>query len=79
MPQPKDRSPVPLPAYVDQKITDGLLDGYRYAQLPPQGEAWRRGLAALEQAAQEIHGGPFHNLPPKQQDALVAPNADTAI
>ena len=52
MPQPKDRPPVPLAAYVDQKITDGLLDGYRYAQMPPQGEAWRRGLAALDQAAE---------------------------
>lgn len=71
MPQPNDRLPVPLPAYVDQKITDGLLDGYRYVQLPPQGEAWQRGLAALEQAAEEIHGGPFHNLPPNQQDALL--------
>ena len=71
MPQPKHRLPVPLAAYVDQKITDGLLDGYRYAQLPPQGEAWRRGLTALEQAAAEIHGGPFHNLPPSQQDALL--------
>jgi hypothetical protein len=71
MPQPKDGLPVPLPAYVDQKITDGVQDGYRYAQLPPQGEAWRRGLAALEQAAKEIHGGPFHSLPPNQQDALL--------
>ena len=25
-----------------------LRDGYRYAELPPQGEAWRRGLAALD-------------------------------
>jgi hypothetical protein len=31
MPQPKDRPPVPLPACVDQKLADGLLDGYRYA------------------------------------------------
>src|SRR5665213_1680215 len=60
MPQPKDRPPVPLPSYVDQKMADGLLDGYRYAQLPPQGEAWRRGLGALDQAAEKAHGGPFH-------------------
>jgi hypothetical protein len=72
MPQPKDRPPVPLPAYVDQKITEGLLDGYRYAQLPPQGEAWRRGLAALEQAAEEIYGGSFRGLLPNQQDALLS-------
>src|SRR6185312_1104268 len=71
IPQPKDRAPVPLAAYVDQKITDRLLDGYRYAEMPPQGEAWRRGLAALDQAAREAHGSPFHTLPPDRQDRLL--------
>lgn len=71
MPQPKDRPPIPLPAYVDQKITDRLLDGYRYAQMPPQGEAWRRGLAALDDAAQEAHAGLFHALTNEQQDGLL--------
>lgn len=71
MPQPKDRPPVPLAAYVDQKITDRLLDGYRYAQLPPQGEAWQRGLAALEQSANDAHGCSFHDLPPEWQDMLL--------
>jgi hypothetical protein len=71
MPQPTDRPPVPLAAYVDQKITDRLLDGYRYTQMPPQGEAWQRGLAALEHAAERAHGRPFHGLPPEQQDGLL--------
>jgi hypothetical protein len=71
MPQPKDRPPVPLAAYVDQKITDRLLDGYRYAQLPPQGEAWQRGLAALEQSANDAYGCSFHDLPPEWQDMLL--------
>jgi hypothetical protein len=68
MPQPKERPPVPLAAYVDQKITDGMLDGFRYAQLPPQGEAWRRGLAGLNQAALHTHDEPFHGLPADLQD-----------
>jgi hypothetical protein len=71
VPQPTDRPPVPLAAYVDQKMADGMLDGYRYVQLPPQGEAWQRGLAALDQAAEEAHGGPFHTLPTEQQDELL--------
>ena len=71
MPQPKDRPPVPLAAFVDQKMTDRMLDGYRYAQLPPQGEAWQRGLAALDQAAETAHAGPFHSLAPDQQDSLL--------
>jgi hypothetical protein len=71
MPQPTDRPPVPLAAYVDQKIIDRLLDGYRYTHMPPQGEAWQRGLAALEHAAERAHGRPFHGLPPEQQDGLL--------
>jgi hypothetical protein len=71
VPQPKDRAPVLLPAYVDRKMADGMLDGFRYAQLPPQGEAWQRGLAALDQAAQDAQGAPFHALSAERQDELL--------
>ena len=71
MPQPADREPVPLPAYVDAKIFEKHLDGYRYATLPPQGEAWQRGLAALDQEVQDAHGARFHTLPAEAQDALL--------
>ncbi len=71
MPQPADRPKVPLPAYVDQKLADDVQDGYRYAELPPQGEAWRRGLKALEDAARTAFGGPFHTLLPERQDELL--------
>ncbi|HEY1943225.1 MAG TPA: gluconate 2-dehydrogenase subunit 3 family protein [Roseiarcus sp.] len=71
VPQPDDRPTVPLPIYVDQKMADDKLDGYRYAQLPPQGEAWRRGLAALDQHAQAARGLRFHELPASHQDELL--------
>jgi hypothetical protein len=71
LPQPSDRPPVPLPAYVDEKLLTGQLDGYRYAQLPPQAEAWRRGLAALEAEAQLACGAAFTHLQPAQQDELL--------
>ncbi len=71
MPQPADRPAVPLPAYVDAKITDKHLDGYRYATLPHQGEAWQRGLAAMDAEAQAANGGRFHTLPPDLQDGLI--------
>jgi hypothetical protein len=71
MPQPPDRPPVPLAAYVDQKMASGALDGYRYATLPPQDEAWRRGLAALEEAARTAHALGFADLSSQEQDALL--------
>ncbi len=71
MPQPGDRPKVPLPAYVDLKLADDIQDGYRYAVLPPQGEAWRRGLRALQEAAHFAFGGPFQSLLPERQDEIL--------
>jgi hypothetical protein len=71
MPQPADRPPVPLPAYVDQKMADNALDGYRYASLPHQGEAWRRGLAALDVESQGLHKAAFHEISAERQDELL--------
>lgn len=71
MPQPNDRPPIPLPAYVDLKMRKGLMDGYRFAAMPPQGDAWRRGLAALEAEAMGLHDSPFHGLSPERRDDLL--------
>jgi hypothetical protein len=71
MPQPTDRPKVPLPAYVDQKMADDIQDGYRYAFLPPQGEAWRLGLKALDEAARTAFGGAFHTLLGERQDEIL--------
>jgi hypothetical protein len=71
MPQPPDRPPVPLPAFVDAKLADNQLDGFRYHQLPEQSEAWRRGLAALDVEAQSRRGDRFHRLNASDQDDLL--------
>ena len=71
MPQPTDRPKVPLPVYVDQKIADDVQDGYRYAVLPPQDEAWRRGLKALDAEARSAFGAAFHTLLPERQDDIL--------
>jgi hypothetical protein len=71
LPQPPDRPKVPLPAYLDQRLAENVQDGFRYAVLPPQGEAWRRGLRALEEAAQASFGQAFSALPAERQDDLL--------
>jgi len=71
LPQPKDRAPVPLAAFLDAKLHHDTRDGYRYAALPPQREAWRIGLKALEAAAQATHQRAFDALQAEEQDALL--------
>ncbi len=71
IPQPTDRTPVPVAAMVDLKMVEGPRDGYRNAQLPPMQDAWRQGLAALDLEARGAHGRRFHELPAVLQEGLI--------
>lgn len=72
VPQPSDRPPVPVAAYVDQKLFEGKIDGYRLAALPDQGECYRRGLAGLEEAARERYGRAFVALDGSERDQILS-------
>lgn len=71
MPQPADRPPVPLAGYIDQRMRDDIRVGFRNAALPPQGEAWKRGLHALNAEALDAHDTAFDRLAADQQDDLL--------
>ena len=60
-----------LAARADADIAANRGDGWRYAALPPDAEAWHRGLLSLEAAAQRAHGVGFVALSPDAQDALL--------
>jgi hypothetical protein len=73
VPQPgRRRRQAPLAAMIDRKLQEGAGDGYRDARLPPAGEAWRRGLRALDAEASARHGCVFHLLLDVERDALLA-------
>jgi pimeloyl-ACP methyl ester carboxylesterase len=59
---PEPRQAIDLAARVDARVGSGRGDGWRNAALPPDPEAYRRGL-------DELAG--FGELPRAQQDALV--------
>ena len=71
LPQPKDRPPVPIAAYIDEKMFTNKIDGYCFAQLLPQGDAWKAALAALDAEARDRHASAFHDLPASGQDDLL--------
>ena len=72
VPQPDTRPPAPLAAMIDEQAFEGRGDGYRDARLPPFGEAWRRGLRALDAEARARHGRQFHALSAAEQDGLLS-------
>jgi hypothetical protein len=71
VPQPKDRPPVPLAALIDQKMLKDGDSGFRIAPLPYQGEAWKRGLHALDEEARSAYSARFSELAFEAQDALL--------
>jgi hypothetical protein len=71
IPQPKDRPPVPLAAYIDQKMLTYGERGTRIEPMPWDGAAWKIALHALEAEAQAGYGEAFHELPAGNADALL--------
>jgi hypothetical protein len=59
LPQPDrgETDKVPIIPWIDQKLHEDKRDGYRYADMPPQREAWRLGLAGINQTAQVLFSG----------------------
>ncbi len=60
-----------LAARVDADMHDAKGDGWRYAALPPDNVAWKKGLRSLDLAAQRTLGVSFTGLHPDQQDLLL--------
>ena len=58
-------------AAIDAQMKDGMGDGWRFAALPEDAAAWRRGLRSLDAAAKREHGVGFAALPAEMQDGLL--------
>src|SRR5579872_1477363 len=42
---------IPVLSYVDEKLHEGALDGWQYADMPDDRETWRRVAAGLDESA----------------------------
>jgi hypothetical protein len=56
---------------IDARLAAGETDGWHYDDLPEDGEAWRRSLAALDEDADALAGRPFARLEGDQQASIV--------
>lgn len=85
----QDREPrVPVLAMVDQRFAEGRLDGFRYADMPDDGETWRLAARALDgsvaraeydpEIAQPAPGA-FAAAPVKEQMRVVGSLASGAV
>ncbi|MCJ2062103.1 alpha/beta hydrolase [Methylobacterium sp. J-088] len=60
-----------LAARIDRRLASGQGDGWRFAALPADPDAYRAALRTLDAAARAAHGRPFVALDTDNQDALL--------
>ncbi len=69
----QDREPkVPVVEVIDERLAHKDFDGWRYEDMPPDDEAWRASLSALDDEARSRSGKPFAELPGDEQDGILA-------
>jgi hypothetical protein len=71
IPQPDRDDPIPVTPFIDDRLARGIGDGYRFEDMPPEDQAWRIGLAALDAEARELRGLGFPELSPEEQDEVL--------
>lgn len=74
LPQPErsEEERIPVEAFLDEKLHKNAGDGTRYVDVPPQREAWRGGLAAIDREAQRRFGRLFRDLDRADRETLLA-------
>ncbi len=63
---------IPVMEMVDARLAAGETDGWHYADLPEDGQAWRETLGWLDSDAQARAGACFADLPEPDRMALIA-------
>ena len=71
---PQDGLPglVDIAGLIDERLADGEGDGWRYAEMPPDGDAYVRGLHALDATARDRARSNFTTLSAVAQDEVLA-------
>jgi Gluconate 2-dehydrogenase subunit 3 len=68
----QDEDPrIPVFEQIDARLAEEQTDGWHYEDLPPDGEAWRASLAALESDARERFDRGFAELAAREQKDLL--------
>lgn len=62
---------IPIVPAVDDRLYNNRIDGYRYENMPPDREAYRLGMNAIDEIAKLKDGRGFLDLTPLEQDRLL--------
>lgn len=76
LPQPDRARPIPITPWIDAMLHDDRREGFRHPDMPPLRDAWRLGLAAVDDEARRLHDRPFVDLDADAQDGVLQVLAD---
>ena len=62
---------MPVAAFIDARLAEAETDGWRYADKPEDGQAWRDSLHYLDAAAHAKFSWGFAKCEAADQDALI--------
>lgn len=62
---------IALVNYIDARLAARRIDGYRFEDMPPDHEAHRLGLQAIDSIARCLYTQPFIELGPREQDHVL--------
>jgi hypothetical protein len=68
--EPRER--VPITPFIDQALFEDDTDGFRKADMPWEQDAWKWGLAGIEETSQARFGTDFASSSAEQQDEVLS-------
>ncbi|MGH2516259.1 MAG: gluconate 2-dehydrogenase subunit 3 family protein [Ktedonobacterales bacterium] len=73
-----DAHKIPLVPFLDKKLYEDTISGYRYENMPPQREAYRLFIQGAQAIAFHLYDRPFQELRAEQQDYVLQTIHDEA-
>lgn len=62
---------IPIVPRIDERLFKNALSGFRYADMPPDREAYQLGLQAIDEMARKRFHRPFTELEANRQDTIL--------
>ena len=63
--------PIDVAGGIDQRLAKGDSDGWRYDEMPPDGDACRQGLRGIDESGRAMFGQTFGQISEAQQDEVL--------
>ncbi len=62
---------IPVVNFIDERLYENRLDGYRFEGMPPDQDAYRLGLRAIAEIAEKMYGRRFGDLQAVEQEFVL--------